>query len=558
MRRAFGITLRAPGLIRAELAFGATTAAEWSFTVALGIVAFLDGGPGRVAVVALLRLVPSAVLAPVATTFADRWPRDRLLVRSSTVLAVSMAGCALVTAVSGSPLVVYGLAVAATIALTPYRAAHSALLPSLCHSVDELVASNLVRGTLESLAVLLGPLVAAVLLAVGGPSAVFVAAGLLASGAGLLAWRLSYERPEPSTTVDEHSIRAAVLTGLRASVTNRDAFLLMGVAATQTFVRGALNVFVVVLAFDVLDRGDAGVGLLQAAVGLGAVAGAVVAGQMVSGRRLAAWFGGAVALWGLPIAAIGAWPRFGGAIAMLALVGLANAVLDVALFTMLGRLVPDGVLARAHGTFESMVAVAVGLGSLAAAAAIEGLGARAALAVIGAILPVLALLLRRRFRHLDSVLSVRQERLDLLQRVPMLRALPLPAVDHLARAATVRTVAPGRPLVHQGALGTAYYVVADGSVDVTDRGDAVRSLGPGEGFGEIALLRGGRRTASVRAGATAATVYRIGAEDFVRAVTGSTHALATAEALIDERTGPDAGGSHTVGPVGIEPTTQGL
>ena len=81
--RAFSATARNPSLLRAQLAFGASWTAEWAFMVALGVIAFRDGGATAVGVVAFARMAPSFVLTPLGTTLADRFPRDRVLVWSS-------------------------------------------------------------------------------------------------------------------------------------------------------------------------------------------------------------------------------------------------------------------------------------------------------------------------------------------------------------------------------------------------------------------------------------------------------------------------------------------
>ena len=79
-------------------------------------------------------------------------------------------------ALSGPVIVVYALAVLSTIAATLFRPAHSALLPTLCRTGHELASANVVRGLLDSIATLVGPLLAAVLLAFTDVSVVFAVA----------------------------------------------------------------------------------------------------------------------------------------------------------------------------------------------------------------------------------------------------------------------------------------------------------------------------------------------------------------------------------------------
>jgi MFS family permease len=135
-----------PSLRRAQLSFLGAWTAEWAFTVALGIVAYRAGGPTAVGLVGLLRMVPSALIAPLAAPLADRGRRERVLVLVSTVRGVATGAAGIVVAVNGPVVIVYVLAVLSTIAAILYRPAHSALLPSLCRTAHELASANVVRG----------------------------------------------------------------------------------------------------------------------------------------------------------------------------------------------------------------------------------------------------------------------------------------------------------------------------------------------------------------------------------------------------------------------------
>ena len=173
---AFTSNWRNPNLRRAQLSFLGAWTAEWAFTVALGIVAYNDGGAFALGLVGLLRMLPSAILAPILSPYADRGRRERVLVTVSLLRGAATAAAAVVVAVSGPVLVVYALAVLSTIAATLFRPAHSALLPTLSHTGHELASANVVRGLLDSIATLIGPLIAAVLLAVADVSIVFAVA----------------------------------------------------------------------------------------------------------------------------------------------------------------------------------------------------------------------------------------------------------------------------------------------------------------------------------------------------------------------------------------------
>jgi len=170
-------------------------AGETAFMVALGVVAFRAGGVAAVGAVTAARMATAALLAPFLATMADRVRRERVLTWVGVIRA-TMLGCAAVVTAAGGPVAAtYGFAVLATIAMTLFRPAHSALLPALAKSPRELTSANAVRGMLDSLATLGGPIVAAVLLAASGPAAVFAACSAASLLAGLVVVALPYDAP---------------------------------------------------------------------------------------------------------------------------------------------------------------------------------------------------------------------------------------------------------------------------------------------------------------------------------------------------------------------------
>jgi MFS family permease len=526
----FASNARNPNLRRAQLSFLGAWTSDWAFTVGLGIVAYRDGGATAVGMVALLRMVPAAVVAPLASPFADRGRRERVLTLVSAVRGVVVAVAALVVGVEGPPQAVYALAVLSTIAGTLYRPAHSALLPSLCRTGYELASANIVRGLLDSVATLMGPLLAAVLLQFTSVTVVFaVASGASLWAAGLML-RVRYDAPPRPSAPGRAHLVAEAADGVRAIVRNRDLALLVGLTVAQAFTRGALTVFTVVVAIDLLETGEPGVGTLTAAVGGGAVVGSLMASLLVGSRRLAGWFGIGVALWGLPIALIGLFPTEAAALALLAFVGVGNALVDLGLFTLMARLAPDDVLARVFGVLESLGALAVGLGAITASLMIELTGVRTALGVVGLLCPILVAAAWRRLRPLDMSIGVRDREIELLQAVPMLSPLPLPAIEQLALQPV--SVPVGTVVVSQGDVGDRFYVIESGTADVIGDGRLVAKLGQGDGFGEIALLRRVPRTATVQA-TNELRLQALSRDHFLPVVTGYTQSAREAGLGVD-------------------------
>ncbi len=527
MRR-YGDILRNGAMVRALLSFGAAFTAEWAFTVALGLVAFADGGAVAVGLVGLLRLIPAAVLAPVIATYADRMPRERVLFGSSAVRGLATLGAAGVLFADGPIWVVYALAILSTIAFTPFRASHSALMPSLCRSPDELTTVNVVRGALDSLSLIAGSLAAAVLVAVADLPAVFVFAGACALVSAVLVVRLPYDRI-PVTAKGTARLLTEVREGLAAVASQPGVGVVVGLVVLQAAIRGAFTVFVVVVAIDLLGGSQSDVGVLTGAVGIGALIGSLLCTLLVGSHAMTRWLGIAIVLWGAPLTIMGALPY--GLVALLAagLIGVGNAMVDVTAFTLLARMSPNEVLARVFGVLESLGALAVGAGALMAPLAIELVGVRGALIAVGGVTPVVCLLWWRRLTFIDQSVAVRSEAIVLLRQVPMLRPLPVPVIEMLARGLTRVELTTGDVVFRAGDRGEAFYILSEGAVDVVDEDRVVRTMRAGAGFGEIALLGNGLRTMTVRAAAPT-ELYAIRSTDFLPAVSGISGARAAAEA----------------------------
>ena len=325
-RRRVRDELAQPRARRAQAAFFGAWTAEWAVTVVLAVYAYGRGGATEVGVVALVRVLPAAIVAPLATQYADRWPREKVLVAVSFARSVTIALAGWAVFVDGPALIVYALVTVSSAAAVLFRPVHSALLPSLCATPPELAGANVVRGALDSAATLAGPALSAVLLATGGPAQVLAVAAVASAWAG---WLMARVHPEPTPlggAADAEGALDRALGGVRAVNAHRDLRLLFALAGAQTIMRGAITVFTVVVAVELVGLGDPGVGVLNAALGAGAVVASAAAALLVGTGRLAAWFGLGVALWGAPLVVIGLFPSAASAMVMLAIVGAGNAL----------------------------------------------------------------------------------------------------------------------------------------------------------------------------------------------------------------------------------------
>ena len=241
-----------------------------------------------------------------------------------------------------------------------------------------------------------------------------------------------------------------------------------------------------------------------------------------------------VALWGLPLILAGALPYEPVVLAAMCAVGVGNALVDIGVFTLPSRLVPERLLARAFGAFESLVALTVAVGALVTPLVIDLLGIRGALVGLGLVAPALVALAWRRLRAIDASIVHRDDEIEVLNRVGMFRPLPMPAIDCLAHHVRHAQVGAGDEVFHQGDDGDRYYVIRDGEADVIGDGRLVRTMGPGDGFGEIALIHEVPRTATVRA-RTPLELYTLERRHFVFTISGYGSSASVSDSLVHDR-----------------------
>jgi MFS family permease len=511
---------------RVELAWAAAITAEWAHFVALGVFAYDTGGASAVGLAGLIRLLPAAVVAPGAASLGDRIRRERLLFGSAVLGAVSLAGSA-VAAFAGSEGGVYACAALFGISSTVTRPTLQALLPSLTRAPAELVAANAATSTVESLGTLVGPLVAGVLVAEASAGVTFaVAGGALTTGVGLIL-RI---RVEGSATGRTASLGRPSFAW-RAVEQHQGAKVVVALMVAQAFVRGCLNVLIVIAAFRLLHGAAGTVGALTAAIGAGGVIGAVVS-STYHGRRLARVFALSLIGWGLPIALMAPRPELVAAFVLLGVVGASNSVEDVAGFTLLQRAIRDDALSGVLGLIWGAAMGAVAFGSVAAPVLVRELGARSAFLLVGLVLPVLAIAGFRRMRALDDAAAPSRQQL-LVDGVPMFAPLSLAAKERLAMKLVPLEVPAGAAIVRAGEAGERFYLVDSGKVQIgLENGE--KQTGADGFFGEIALLRDVPRTATVTA-ATATHLYALERADFLAALTGHVLAEAAAQNILVAR-----------------------
>jgi MFS family permease len=535
--QAFREVFRNDGLRRIQLAWASSDLGTLAYGIVVFVYSYEQGGATAVGLVGLARWFSAALASPFAAVLGDRYDRRWVMASSDLARAALIGGAALAVFADATPFAVYVLAVLVSVVATAFRPAEAALIPSLARTPEELTAANVAASTIESVATFAGPAIGGLLLAGVGTGVAFLVTGALMLWsalfiAGIRSSGEAKEQPDREAV----SVLDELLAGFRTIARERRTRVLVGLFSVQTFVDGMLTVFIVVIALKLLRTGEAGVGFLNSAVGVGGVLGGIAAAALVGRKRLAADFGVGIFIWGIPIALIAVWSNQTIVLILLAIVGLGNTIVDVSGMTLMQRSAPDEVLARVFGVLESLLLLSVGLGAVVAPLLLDWLGTRGALIVAGSLLPLIMIPAWPRLVAIDRAAEVPVEQIEVLRANPIFAPLPESTLEQLAHALEDVSAPAGEEIVRQGDRGDRFYLVKDGALDVYVDGELAQSLGPGDSFGEIALLRDVPRTATVKA-RTDVALYALDRRHFLAAVTGFGPSLSAAEGVIGMRLG---------------------
>ena len=482
-------------------------------------------------------MAPAALAAPAMSLLGDRYPRRNVLLVLALARAAVLAGAAVLVWREGPAVVVFVLAAAFTAIGTGHKPAQAALLPSLADDPRQLAACNALWSTVDSVGFLAGAVAGGLLIAAGGVELALAVTSIAFLVAALALAGIPADRGGERPPLVRGRRAEEFAEGFRAVAAERRLRLVVAVLGVSTLVEGAIDVLVVIVALELLQLGAAGVGWLNSAWGVGGVIGGAGAVLMIARGRNASAIAIASLLIGAPLIALAAVPEVGVAVLGLVVLGVGYAVMEVAGLTLVQRLASDAVLARAFGVVEGTYWLTTGLGSLLAPLLVVTLGLRSALVVVGVTLPALVLARSAALARLEASAPVPEREYALLRGVEMFAPLPVVRLEELARRVRPVRVPAGAAVIREGEPGDRFYVIADGSVEVSERGRFRRSEVVGECFGEIALLRDVPRTATVTA-RTDVELLALEREDFLAAITGDRRALAAGHELVAERLAP--------------------
>jgi hypothetical protein len=434
-----------------------------------------------------------------------------------------------------SPVIVYGLAVLLIVSFTSGRPGHQSLLPELAATPEDLAAANSASSLAEGVGGSLGALAATGVLVVAGPGTVFVVMGAALATASAVALGI---RPgatrRGAETVRTRGVLGEALDGLSALARAPEPRLLVLFAGVFSVVWGIYEVLLVTLALDELDSGDSGVGALQTSLWVGSLAGAIASFAFVARRRLVPVLAGSSLLFGTTVALTGWSTTLALAFVATFGVGAAYTLLDVTGITLLQRVTDDAVLTRVLSVIESLWLWGYALGFSVAAALNDLLGLEAAFAVAGAALPLLIAMTFAGMRRMDTVIEIPERQLELLLDIPMFTFVARADLERIGRRMERLETQPGDTVVVEGESGDRFYVIDSGQFAVDVAGERAPTLEEGHHFGEIALLHGVLRTATITSVGNG-VIWALDREDFLTAITGTPPAHRAAYDVSVER-----------------------
>ena len=489
---------------------------DWLYLVALLVLVYqASSDPVLLGVVGAARVLPYVLLSIPAGIVADRFDRRLVLLVTDVARGLIMLCLAALQAAHGPLVAIVGLAVLATCFSTFFGPTIGSYLPSLVTDESELGPANSAWSSLDNLAFVIGPAVGGLLIAIGGLTAAFLLNAASFGVITIVLWRLpsgaaTAEPAKPAEPAGSATPSSEVAAAARPGPGRLPVGPLAGLAlidVATSFAVGGIGILTVVLATRQLGAGDDGTGYLNAAIGVGGLLGAVGSGLIVIRSRLSLPLVAGIVAFALGLFGLGLSSSLGVAFVMLAVASAGGLLVEVISTTLLQRIVPPGTRGRAIGSIATVATLAYAAGSFALPILADRLGiapvlAATSIAVVAAGVGGTLLVGRTGAGAGDPELAAVAQRVADL---PLFAGIPAFRVAATLARGTTLQVPAGASIIRQGDPADRFYVILAGSVEVTrseapgEPANRLRSLGPDDAFGELGLLTGAPRSASITA-----------------------------------------------------------
>ncbi|HTG40747.1 MAG TPA: MFS transporter [Methylomirabilota bacterium] len=507
---------------------------DWLYLVALLIVVYRESAdPVLLGIVGAARVLPYVLLSIPAGIVADRYDRRLVLLVTDVARGVIMLVLAWLVAADAPVAWVIVMSIVAGCFSAFFSPTIGAYLPSIVGNEAELGPANSAWSTLDNLAFIIGPAIAGLLIATSGLTAAFVLNAASFAILAVVLWGLpsvrAGARESAAQAADDSAPADADTAAARESLIDivRPVLGLALADVTAGFAFGGLGVLTVLLAINQLGAGEEGTGYLNAGIGVGAVVGAVLSGALSTSARQRTILLAGLIVFAAGLVLLGVVSSLAVAFVAMAIASAGSLVAEVISTTIFQRLVPDAVRGRALGVAATLTTLAYAAGSLVlpvfagwfgiasalvASAVVVVAGAVGGVAMLGAAWsggpgPEVAHLARR-LTGLPLFAGVPEDRLA----IALSRAKPV-------------AIRAGDTIVRQGEPADRFYVILDGQFVVSDDqagspSRQLRTLGPNDAFGELGLLTGAPRTATVTA-ASDGRLLALEANDFLELVSSA-------------------------------------
>lgn len=372
------------------------------------LVERMTGSALMVGLSVISNTLPMLLLGPVAGVFVDRWDRKRMMIVADVLRALLVLVC-LVVRRPEQVWIYFVVGFLMSCVSRFFFPAQNAVLPLLVPDRDNLLAANGLMQIVQTVGLLVGPALAGFAIGLWGERVAFIVDSVtfLVSAAAITMIIV------PRTTMGRRAAGGQLATvwadmreGLIYLFSNQTLVgVLMCLAVVQLAV-GAINVVWVPFLRRTFGVGAEGLGIVDAAQGVGMVLGGVALGFVTSRLSKTAIIGWALIVIGLFLSGMGLAPHFGHVVAFSFGIGLALVPVQSALMTMMQLAVPDLKRGRV-GSAQNALTTAAGLLSMAGAAALgETVQLRAIYVVSGLIVSGAGLLGFRVLHEPEPLASV--------------------------------------------------------------------------------------------------------------------------------------------------------
>ena len=512
---------------------------DWLYIVAIFVVIYREThDAAAVGAFGAVRMIPYVLLSIPAGLVADRFDRRLVLLVTDLLRGVVMLVLTFLVASNGPVLLIVAFAMVAASGSTFFYPAMGAYLPSLAADERQLGPANSAFASLGNLSFIIGPAIGGLLIAAGGLVLAFILNALSFVVIAAILWSLPpsiarREVVETAATEEEDEAAteapaapAAPAAPISSRIPRRPISGLALIQIVVGFMDGGLQALTIILAVSVLNAGEEANGYLNAAIGVGGLAGAVVSGVLVLRRHLAGPLLIGALLTAAGVAALGGIPILGVALVAIGLCAAGSILLDVILTTIFQRLVPDAQRGRAFGLLMTLNTLSGATGAFVLPVVLAAVGAGIALGATGvAVAAAAAIGLVLLGGSTSRPVSPFEATLLRVAKLPLFAGVSASRLEAALGHVRPVDVQAGQAIVRQGDPADRFYIIVSGSFTVSQMTDAgtvvlLRQLGPEQVFGELGLLNRSARTATVTADEPG-TLLEMDGEDFLRLVGAS-------------------------------------